>query len=520
MGVAEAEELTQLPRRTNRPRYHRKGGATVRERISGNPVPTPAPLIPMQEEATDLLAGPQRHTLLVGGSRSTKTATIMRAIVARALRAPFSRHVVFRFRFNAAWSSIALDTLPKVMRLFFPGVELRSHQQNYFSLPNGAEIWIAGLDDKKRTEKILGMEFATIFLNECSQIPYAGYLMAVTRLAQNIQTVDAKGQPTGWLKQRFYCDLNPVGKSHWTYKLFIRHVEPESDRPLPLSSHDDYRRLFMNPARNPLLTPEYLASLAAMPERQRRRFLEGEYVDEIQGALWTIERLDACRIADPDRIAEASGRSVEEIRQGLYDEWIPRIRRMVVAVDPSGASGEEDERSDEIGIVVAGRTDDNKAVVFADLSLRDGPAVWGRVAANARVKFLADRIVAEKNFGGAMVESTILAADRNAPVSLITASRGKHVRAEPVSALYETGKVMHLDRFRTMEDQLCNFAVSGYMGDRSPDRADALIWALTELMLDPSDTAGPWTDYYRDLSAEAAKAAEERARQRAGPGAR
>ena len=111
-------------------------------------------------------------------------------------------------------------------------------------------------------------------------------------------------------------------------------------------------------------------------------------------------------------------------------------RRVVVAVDPSGASSRDDERGDEIGIVVAARGADGDAYVLADRSLRDAPAVWGRVAVQAYHDFDADRIVAEENFGGEMVRFVIRAADPNLPVQMISASRGKVLRAEPVSALY------------------------------------------------------------------------------------
>jgi len=125
-----------------------------------------------QHQANALLIGPQRHTLLVGGSRSGKTTLFVRAIGVRASRAENSRHAILRFRGNAARSSIALDTLPKVFRLCFPEVPLVEHRQDgYYSLPNGAEIWVGGLDDKDRVEKILGQEYSTIFINECSQVP-------------------------------------------------------------------------------------------------------------------------------------------------------------------------------------------------------------------------------------------------------------------------------------------------------------------------------------------------------------
>jgi hypothetical protein len=175
---------------------------------------TPKPSFRLSERqalANNLLAGPQRHTLLCGGSRSGKIFVLVRAVALRALRGAGSRHAILRFRGNAARASIWLETLPKVMRLCFPGVAWKPHKQDgYIALPNESEIWVGGLDDHERVEKILGMEFVTMFYNECSQIPYGSVLMARTRLAQQIEG----------LTPREYFDCNPPGTGHYTYQLW------------------------------------------------------------------------------------------------------------------------------------------------------------------------------------------------------------------------------------------------------------------------------------------------------------
>jgi len=420
-------------------------------------------LTPRQKQAEALLASRQRHTLLVGGSRSGKTTLLVRAIAERAVRADNSRHAILRLRGNAARASIALDTLPKVFRLCYPGTTLKQHRaEGYFSLENGSEIWIGGLDDQQRVEKILGKEYATIFLNECSQIPYASVLVALTRLAQVI----------GDLKQAAFYDLNPASKAHWTNVLFGEKRDPISRQ--PLAKPDDYERMFLNPSDNAAnLTEDYLESLAHLPERHRKRFFEGVYIDDLDGALFSYEGIARARVAE---------------------FALARCRRVVVAVDPSGASSRDDERADEIGIVVAARGDDGHAYVLADRSLRDAPAVWGRATVEAYHEFDADQIIAEENFGGEMVRFVIRAADSNAPVRVISASRGKVLRAEPVSALYEQGLVHHVGRFAVLEDQLCAFTTQGYRGEASPDHADALVFAITELMLKDS---APILEFYR-----------------------
>jgi hypothetical protein len=142
-------------------------------------------LTPRQIEANALLQTEAKHILLDGGSRSGKTALFVRAICNRAIKAPRSRHAILRFRFAHVKESIGMDTLPKVMRTCFPQVPCNINKSDWFlPLPNGSEIWLGGIDDKERTEKILGKEFATILLNECSQIPYNSRNLIVTRLAQ------------------------------------------------------------------------------------------------------------------------------------------------------------------------------------------------------------------------------------------------------------------------------------------------------------------------------------------------
>jgi phage terminase large subunit-like protein len=126
---------------------------------------------------------------------------------------------------------------------------------------------------------------------------------------------------------------------------------------------------------------------------------------------------------------------------------------------------------------------DERGYVLADRSLRGSSREWGRAAVEAYYGFKADRIIAERNFGGAMVEHVIKTADQNAPFSEVVASRGKVQRCEPISALYEQGRVSHVGSLDLLEDQMCQMSTTGFMGDGSPDRVDALVWALSELML-------------------------------------
>jgi hypothetical protein len=412
-------------------------------------------LTPAQKRATQELTSDATHIALGGGSRSGKTFLLVRAVIIRALKSGGSRHAIFRFRFNAIKGAIIYDTLPKVIALCFPELvgNYSLNKTDWFvTLPNGSEIWFCGLDDKERTEKILGLEFATVYFNECSQIPWGSIVTALTRLAQ--KTLN--------LRLKAYYDFNPPGKKHWTYLRFVDKKNPETKRPEP--NPEDYAFFLINPSDNrDNLDPKYLALLDSLPEKARNRFLLGKFADDSDGALWTDDLLARTR------------------RLGRLEEKLPDFLRVVVSVDPSGCRGDEDLRSDEIGITVCALGTDGHGYLLEDLSGRYGPAEWGRIATNAYERHKADRIVGETNYGGAMVEAVVRAASPNVAYSEVTASRGKVVRAEPVAALYEQDKVHHVGYYPELEEQLCSFTQSGYQGMRSPDRADSAIWGFTEL---------------------------------------
>lgn len=412
-----------------------------------------------QVEAQEFLGGPQTHLMLYGGSRSGKTFLLVRSILIRAINAPKSRHAILRFRFNAVKQSICFDTFPKVIELCFPDLSAPISRSDWFaSLPNGSEIWFGGLDDKERTEKILGQEYSTIYLNEASQVPWSSRNMAVTRLAQ--LSTKASGAT---LKPRMYYDCNPPSKSHWTYKVFHDRVDPETRT--ALSEANDYDYMQMNPESNAEnLAPGYLKTLQAMSARMQKRFLRGEFADATPGALFSDEIIDRWRTS-PDRV--------------------PDLVRVIVGVDPSGSGDIDNADNDEIGIVAAGLGIDGNAYVLEDCTIKAGPATWGRMAVSAHQRHEGDAIVGEINFGGAMVEQTIQTAAKaegaRVTFRMARATRGKVQRAEPYSALYEQGKIRHVGNMPELEDELCGFSTNGYTGSKSPNRADALIWALSEL---------------------------------------
>jgi predicted phage terminase large subunit-like protein len=215
---------------------------------------------------------------------------------------------------------------------------------------------------------------------------------------------------------------------------------------------------------------EHLAKAALDQLRERyegtrlgRQELYAEILDDVPGALWRWEMLS----------------QVRECKD---------LARVVVGVDPSGASG-ADDGADAIGIIVAGKRHDGRYVVIEDATCKLGPDGWGRRVIDRYRHHQADRIIAERNFGGDMVSHVIKTVDRNAPVKMVTASRGKAVRAEPIAALYEQGKVDHMPGLDELENQMMQMTLNGYVGDGSPDRVDALVWALSELALSPQSSA-------------------------------
>lgn len=220
-----------------------------------------------QIEATRLLSNYKR-VLLWGGSRSGKTALIVRMLIIRALKTK-SRHVCFRQRFNHIKTSLWHDTFPDVLSKWFPNVPVKFNSTDYFiEFPNGSQIWFAGLDDQDRTDKILGTEYSTIYFNEASQISYKSITTALTRLSESSDLI-----------KRAYFDCNPPSKFHWLYKVFIDKIDPESkvDRPMPNS--EMYGNMQMNPIDNEANLPEgYIEeTLMGLSERAKERFLHGRF---------------------------------------------------------------------------------------------------------------------------------------------------------------------------------------------------------------------------------------------------
>ena len=409
----------------------------------------------------ELFKSPARYDLVYGGSRSGKTFETVGTVIERAINAPKSRHLIVRQEGTSVKRAVVKGTWPEVCAMRWP--ELRNtwrEQYGYFELPNGSEVWVGGLNDDAALEKILGNEYATIYINEASEVKYLAFTLLRSRLAQTATTMSGKQ-----MSQRMYVDLNPTTRQHWTYRLWMDGVDPDSEIAVDRSK---YGAVVVNPQDNAdNLSPEYLEDLESLPPAARKRFFDGEYVADAEHALWRRETVH--RTQQPSE-----------------------LKRIVVAIDPAVSNN---AGSDETGIVCAGVDAGGNGYILADDSGKYRPEEWARRALALYEIYNADRIVAEVNQGGDMVESTIRAIKPNVPYSAVRATRGKLIRAEPIAALYERGKVFHVGEFTHLEDQMCSFTTGfdrkaqGY----SPDRVDALVWALTSLFPELTTNSKPNT---------------------------
>lgn len=301
------------------------------------------------------------------------------------------------------------------------------------TLGNGAEVLFRSLDNP---ESARGPNLSGAWIDEASLVARDAYSVIIACLRQ--------GGEQGWLSATF----TPKGMAHWTYEVFgmgkpgtaLFHATTKENPFLPPTFYDAVRA-------------QYTAFLA-------QQELEGQFIGDLEGALWKRETVERYRVVRA-----------------------PNLVREVVAIDPAVTSA---EGSDETGIAVAGLGEDGDAYVLDDLSLKASPHAWGTAAVEGYRHYQADRIVAEVNNGGDMVELTIRTVDPNASYKAVHASRGKATRAEPIAALYEQGRVHHVGTLPELENQLCQWVP----GDKSPDRLDALVWAITELMLEPEQIEG------------------------------
>ena len=397
-----------------------------------------------QKEATKLLSSLARDIMLFGGGRSGKTFILVRAMLIRACKVK-SNHAIFRFRFNHVRQSIWSGTLPKVIDTCF------KHSKNAFhfnksmfvlELINGSMVYVGGLDEKDRTEKILGNEFSTILINECSQVSFRSVQIARTRLAERNS-----------LKKKMLYDENPPSKAHWSYKYFIQKINPETNA--PANNPDRISSLLMNPSDNlENIDESYLDTLEDLPENMKKRYRDGIFSEEQEGKVFK-------------------------------EKWIKRIWEMpvdlsiVVSIDPAVSLN---ENSDEYGITVCGRFGDF-GILLEDRSDKMTPNEMGIEAVSLFKQYGAQEIIVETNNGGDFIEAVIKQVDKFIPVRQVKATKGKVKRAIPVAHLYEQGRIFHYGVFTKLEDEMMIFDEdeTRMKGLPSPNRCDAMVWGFAAL---------------------------------------
>lgn len=362
--------------------------------------------------------------LILAGRGWGKTRTANEWAIRQAVKQPGSR--------GAIVSSTSADTRDIIVKgqsgilNIAQGEYLPAYNPSSRSLtwPNGSS---ALLFSAERPDRLRGPQFHWAVCDELAAWKYPetwDMLMFGLRLGQHPQVVVATTpRPTAIIKE-----LVASSSTHLT-------------RGNTFDNADNLAPLFLQK-----IAERYAGT------RLGRQEIDAEILDDVPGALWTRAMID-------DALAKDH----------------PPLKRIVVAVDPQGVKG---EKTADTGIVVAGIDADDNGYVLEDLTINGSPGEWASRALLGLDKYDADRIIAESNHGGDMVEYTIRTQRRNAPVTLIRASRGKYTRAEPIAAFYEQGRIKHVGSFPELEDQLVSWAP----GEDSPDRLDALVWALTDLM--------------------------------------
>ncbi|MGK2911238.1 MAG: phage terminase large subunit [Sphingobium sp.] len=411
--------------------------------------------IPVQAAALDFVkASPARFNLLYGGGGSGKSVVISYILAMRGMNAPGSRHGIFRKTATSCRKTLFDLAFREALEMTYPGLLADKHTkinetEMSIELPNGSIFFFAGLDSSNIT-RIMGDKFATIWMNECDEFTYDDVMKLKSRLRDVKQTISGKQLPL-----KMFFDLNPDAKDHFTYRVWVDKINP--DRNLPLRKPEDYDSFQMNvSATDTHLGADYLQDQLEGSDAHIQRYVHGYWRDEREHSMFKPSTVNA------NRVQEA-----------------PDLKRIVVAIDPAASSH---EKSDETGIIVAGQCFDGHYYILDDFSLKAQPEGWAEAASDAYRKWSADAVIAERNNGGDMVTSTLRLVAPHLPVKTVWASRGKIVRAEPISALYASNKVHHVGEFSDLEQQMYRFHTDfSRSKDGSPDRLDALVWALSEL---------------------------------------
>lgn len=428
---------------------------------------------PSQLEALELLKdNTGKFFLARGGRRSGKSVAWSIAVAGRAMLYPGTKHGIFRNTLNTCRQLLFEGTFIEVMELAWPGYLARkdvviNKQNSTITFHNGSVIFFRGLDENRLTRQ-RGSEYATIWLNECNEVKdYESITVLESSLNQAKPMLDAEGKPVIrngkplMIRPKMLFDCNPQFNSDWDALLFKFGVNPVSG--VKHKRPGRYRQIKMDSEGNRAHQAEgYLDdlrdSLEGMPGAMSTLIL-GEWRDNNPDALFRPDMLTERYSVDRDDMA-----------------------RVVIGVDPGGFSERGDK--DETGIVVVGLGFDGFAYVLDDMSVKGLPEVWGPEVVKAYDKWEAEMIIAEGNQGGSTLTHTIQTYRRNAPVKIVRAKDGKVSRAMPISMAYHNRKVRHSDyeALKVLEQQMYDFENVVSSRGKSPDRVDALVYALMEIL--------------------------------------
>jgi phage terminase large subunit-like protein len=415
-------------------------------------------LFPRQRDLMSAMTA-HRYSLAYGSSRGGKSYAIAAFIISRALKYPKSNHLVVRLTGLSIKTTI-WKTFEAVLADFGINDKVSKNTTEYImTFPDnlgGSTIVMSGVQDEERIQKVLGAEYQTIFYNEGTNIDWETFEVVDSRLNNS----DAPDCPL-----RCIADCNPTSKKHWLYQLMIAHTVPGTKR--PITDPENYGSIHFDAEANPTVDSEYYTKFQNRSAATQKRFREGMWSDEVQGALFAQDDLDDNRAPTPEA-----------------DEF----DLIVVGVDPAVTNT---ETSDETGIVVAGMIDDGESRHYyplEDLSGRYHPWEWADKVADAYRRWGAGMVVVETTQGGDQNAHTLRTADASLNIMTVNPGRGqgKNARAFPIAAEMKSKRIHHpLDdtKFKELESQM--LTITGDYDRRkgkSPDHLDAYVYAISELL--------------------------------------
>jgi len=362
---------------------------------------------------------PARYKVLACGRRWGKTRLGTALCLEIALRGKRAWWVAPSYKLAAVgWRGVTL------LARQLPGADV--HQaERMITLPTGGTVQVRSADDP---QSLRGEGLDFVVLDECAYMKAEAWTEAL--------------RPALSDRQGGALFISTPRGLNWFRALWLRGQD---------LTQSEWRSWTFKTSDNPFIAPEEIE--AARGDLLSRIFMqeyEANFLEDNPGALWRRAWLDAGRVLQA-----------------------PELKRIVVGVDPSASA-----TGDACGIVVAGKDASGELYVLDDLTLQGSPETWARQVVAAYHKHKADNVIAEANQGGEMVTAVLRQVERNLPVKLVHATRGKATRAEPISAVYEQGRAHHVGDFAALEDELCQWEA----GDASPNRLDALVWAATDLL--------------------------------------